>query len=48
MLNAISTDAEFGKEFLISWKLLSEAQDDAMHFSFDSFGLARQDKEIQL
>ncbi|XP_048141511.1 uncharacterized protein At4g18490-like isoform X3 [Rhodamnia argentea] len=31
-------DAEFGKEFLTSWKSLSVAEDDAVDFNFDTVG----------
>ena len=44
MLNPISTDAEFGKEFLTSWKLLSVAEDGAVELSFDTVGKGKTKK----
>ncbi|XP_039167630.1 uncharacterized protein At4g18490-like [Eucalyptus grandis] len=37
-------DAEFGKEFLTSWKSLSVAEDDAVDFSFDTVGKGKTKK----
>ncbi|KAF8028879.1 hypothetical protein BT93_E1528 [Corymbia citriodora subsp. variegata] len=44
MLYLILPDAEFGKEFLASWKSLSVAEHDAVDFSFDTVGKGKTKK----